>query len=93
MTETTNLRERLAALEHEQWAHWTRHLLDHLTPENVERWRRQIDTPYDQLSEPEKDSDREWADRVLELVRLQPHPRARRRIGMGSKRRGLISRA
>jgi hypothetical protein len=43
-------------------------LLDHLTPENVERWRRQVDTPYEELSEPEKQGDREWADRVLELV-------------------------
>jgi hypothetical protein len=68
MTDLTPLRERLAALEHEQWAHWTRYLLDHLTPENVERWRRQIDTPYERLSEPEKESDREWADRVLKLV-------------------------
>ena len=68
MTDKTHLRERLAALEHEQWAHWTRYLLDHLTPENVERWRRQIDTPYDRLSEPEKGSDREWADRVLGLI-------------------------
>ena len=68
MTEATTLRERLAALEHEQWAHWTRYLLDHLTPENIERWRRQIDTPYERLSEPEKESDREWADRVLKLV-------------------------
>lgn len=42
---TPTLRERLAALEHEQWAHWTRYLLDHLTPENTELWRRQIDRP------------------------------------------------
>jgi hypothetical protein len=62
------LRERLAALEHEQWAHWTRYLLDHLTPENIELWRRQVDTPYEELSESEKDSDREWADRVLRIV-------------------------
>ena len=69
-----SLRERLAALEHEQWAHWTRHLLDHLTPEDVERWRRQIETPYDQLSETEKRSDREWADRVLKLVGASATP-------------------
>jgi hypothetical protein len=68
MMVTAPIRERLAALEHEQWAHWTRYLLDHLTPENVERWRRQIDTPYEELSEPEKQGDREWADRVLEIV-------------------------
>ena len=72
MTETTPLREALAALEHEQWAAWARHLLDNLTPENVARWRRQIDTPYDQLSEAEKDRDREWADRVLRLLGRPP---------------------
>jgi hypothetical protein len=74
MTVATPLRERLAALEHEQWANWTRYLLDHLTPEDVERWRRQIDTPYEQLSEAEKQSDREWADRVLELIRASAAP-------------------
>jgi len=62
------LREKLAALEHEQWAHWTRYMLDHLTPDNVEQWRRQIDTPYGELSEREKESDREWADRVLAII-------------------------
>ncbi len=64
----SDLRERLAALEHEQWAHWTRHLLANLTPENVARWRRQCDTPYDRLTEAEKESDREWADRVLAVL-------------------------
>jgi hypothetical protein len=77
MQMTTPIRERLAALEHEQWAHWTRHLLDHLTPENIERWRRQIDTPYDELSESEKQSDREWADRVLELIKESAAPEGR----------------
>lgn len=79
MEMTTPIRERLAALEHEQWAHWTRYLLDHLTPENVEHWRKPIDTPYEGLSEPEKQSDREWADRVLELVRESIPPRERAR--------------
>ncbi len=63
-----SLRERLADLEHEQWTHWTRHLLDHATPENVARWRRQCETPYSALTESEKESDREWADRVLRLL-------------------------
>jgi hypothetical protein len=45
-----------------------------LTHENVERWRRQIDTPYEQLSEAEKQSDREWADRVLEIIRASAAP-------------------
>ncbi len=71
---TPTLRERLAALEHEQWAHWTRYLLDHLTPENTELWRRQIDTPYEELSESEKDSDQEWADQVLRIVQAIGSP-------------------
>ncbi|OWK47146.1 hypothetical protein [Fimbriiglobus ruber] len=62
------LREQLAALEHEQWAHCTRHLLAHATPENIARWQRQCDTPYDQLTEEEKDADRGWADRALAII-------------------------
>jgi hypothetical protein len=31
----------------------------------VERWTRQTRTPYSQLSEKEKDSDREQADKII----------------------------
>lgn len=80
-----SLRERLAALEHLQWAHWTRYMLDTIGKERLERmadendpdieelpcvkrWRNQIDTPYNMLSEAEKSSDREWADKALMLI-------------------------
>lgn len=72
-----SLREALAELEHSQWAHWTKYMLECLHPitirtpetqEVVDRWRRQITTPYGELSEQEKDSDREWAYKVLDLV-------------------------
>lgn len=62
------LREKLAELEHRQWAHWTRYMLDNLSFENIERWKRQIQTPYNELPEAEKDSDRVWADKVLEVL-------------------------
>ena len=69
------LREALAAVEHEQWAHWTRYMLDTLrntgipmTSEIVARWERQIATPYAELTEAEKNSDREWADKVLAVL-------------------------
>jgi len=65
----SNTFEKLAALEHEQWAHWTKHMLDNLTPENIERWRKQIDTPYEELSEEEKESDRKWARKVMSRVK------------------------
>ena len=72
--------EALADLEHQQWAHWTTYMLDALYALTagsgvdlealpcVKRWRRQIDTPYAELSEKEKESDREWARKVLEVA-------------------------
>lgn len=64
-TSRKHLLEVLADLEHRQWAHWTRYMLDNFTPENVDRWRKQVQTDYSDLSEREKDSDRTWASTVL----------------------------
>ena len=63
-----DLREKLAALEHGQWAHWTRYMLDNLTSEDIARWRRQPETSYTELSDKEKESDRQWANKVLSLL-------------------------
>jgi hypothetical protein len=64
-----SLRERMASLEHEQWAHWTSYMLDNLTPENIKRWKQQIKTSYSDLSDKEKESDREWADKGIKCIR------------------------
>jgi hypothetical protein len=78
----SKLLEDLAELEHSQWAHWTKYMLDRLeqlekeqdandpykVQKQIKNWRRQIDTPYDKLSEKEKDSDRKWAGKVLECI-------------------------
>lgn len=61
--------EKLADLEHKQWAHWTQYMLDNLTPENIARWRAQIEISYPELSEKEKESDRDWARNVLSVTR------------------------
>jgi len=63
-----DLIEKLAALEHDQWAHWTKYMLVNLTDENIARWKEQIDTPYSKLSEKDKDKDREWAQKVLDIT-------------------------
>ncbi len=39
-----------------------------IPPEKVARWERQMRTGYGELSEAERDSDREQADRVLALL-------------------------
>lgn len=69
MGETRGLREQLAAIEHERWAHWQRYLHGRCVPNRdgsltipvllVKHWERQIATPYDALSEAEKDADRQ----------------------------------
>lgn len=63
------LRDDLADLEHVQWAHWTKYMLDNLTPENIARWTKQIDTPFSELSPEEQKSDYDWADKVLDILR------------------------
>ena len=73
-------RETLAALAHDQWSGWMRYLYGRCTSHPggaltipahwVARWQRQMNTDYDDLSEAEKESDRQEADRVLTLSGL-----------------------
>jgi hypothetical protein len=71
-------RERLAALEHRQWSHWMRYMFSrcirkkhgdlHIPLEMVQRWERQMNTPYEKLDDMERQSDRSWADKVLDIL-------------------------
>jgi len=64
------LLEKLAELEHEQWQHWMVYMLNNLTPKNIERWKWQVNTPYNMLTEAEKESDRIWARKMItEILR------------------------
>lgn len=63
-----DVRELLAEIEHIQWAHWTEYMLDNLNEKNITRWRSQIKTEYKDLTEKEKDSDRVWANKVIEAI-------------------------
>ena len=70
-----------ANLEHDRWARWQKHMFskcnnrvdgDKVIPaELVERWQRQIDTPYSELSEQEKESDRKETREYLPLVNTE----------------------
>ncbi len=31
--------EELAGLEHDQWAHWTKYMLENLTEKDIKRWK------------------------------------------------------
>lgn len=76
-----DLREKFAALVHDQWSGWMKYLFglcqgtkwlagpQVAIPEAAEeRWRRQMSTPYGQLPEEEKKSDRELAGKFIELI-------------------------
>ena len=58
----------LSDYEHRQWAGWFRHQLEQSSPENIERWKRQADTPFALLSDEEKAVDRRFADAALRAI-------------------------
>lgn len=77
-TQGDELREKLATIEHERWADWQQWVHQNLArkedgwylldPAVYERWERQINTPYAELSDKEKSSDMEQVDRYWPLI-------------------------
>ena len=73
--------EKLANMQHKIWSQWMDYLFSVckeygdgsmvIPKDKVERWKRQIDTPYYELSEPEKDSDRNIAFDVLKDIQKE----------------------
>lgn len=73
------LLERLAAVEHQRWAHWQEYMHSKgarqadgtlvLPADLVERWDEQIATPYAELSDDEKESDREQVRAYLDIIK------------------------
>ena len=73
------MREKLADLCHRQWSGWMEYLFGKcaFNPNDgtatipkwaVDRWQHQLSTEYAHLSEEEKNSDRDEADRFLTLI-------------------------
>lgn len=70
--------DELAAIEHGRWAHWQRYVHDKgqrqtdgsiiLPADLVDRWERQISTEYKDLTNEEKESDREQVRKYLPLL-------------------------
>lgn len=71
--------ERLADIEHARWAKWQRYLHSKaarqadgslvIPAELVQQWERQIETPYEELSEEEKESDRDQVREYTEVIK------------------------
>ena len=72
------LMEKLADIEHQRWADWQAYLHSKcsripdgllISKSNVVHWEHQIKTDYKDLSEQEKDSDREQVMRYFSLIK------------------------
>lgn len=71
-------RETLAEYAHDAWSGWMKYLFEKSTKNAdgtvtipqwaVERWERQMNTPYSELPETEKASDRKEADEMLAIM-------------------------
>ena len=62
------LLETLADIEHERWSSWMQWMFDHWTDENIERWKQQMLTPYADLPEHSKESDRKEVRKTLAAI-------------------------
>ena len=69
--------ERLSALEHDQWVQYSKSVYkqirqsasrEDLIKKATDKWSSKW-KPYDLLSESEKDKDRIWTNKVLEIVK------------------------
>lgn len=79
------MREKLAALAHESWSGWMQYLFNRtqrssrlapghecvISHEDAKRWQRQMNTPYADLPESEKASDRAEADKMLAVLQAE----------------------
>lgn len=71
--------ERLAALEHDRWSGWMNYLFTQgysredgafvIDPESVRWWQHLIDTPYAELTERSKESDRQEVRKTLDVLK------------------------
>lgn len=73
-----DIKEKLAEYAHNQWSGWMKYLFEKSTKNEdgtvtipkwaVDRWERQMNAPYIELSEQEKESDRKEADGMINIV-------------------------
>ncbi len=85
-----DLFERLAAIEHERWSDWQKymhslgtihHIGNLLIPaQSVKQWERQMATPYAELSDQEKESDRDQVRRYWDLIQQYGFDAARKTV-------------
>jgi hypothetical protein len=74
------LREKFAKIAHESWTGWMEYLFSKsienpdgsytIPKEFVDWWKSEMDTPYENLTEKQKESDRKEADKYLSTFNI-----------------------
>lgn len=64
------LLEALARLSHQEWMEWSKAIAENecLSLNRMRRWQGDLWKPYDELTDDQKEQDRERARRMLEIV-------------------------
>ena len=68
--------ESLAEFFHNQWIHWMKYMIPIIeenneeTVESINKWKKQMKTPYKKLTNKEKESDREQVDKFFDFLGL-----------------------
>ncbi len=85
MSVVTSLREKIASEQHAIWSHWMKYMFTQgiynkdgswiMPAEKVERWSRQMNTDYVDLTDKERESDRDQADKVLAIAGAKVIPK------------------
>lgn len=93
--------EQLADKEHASWANWMDYLFSRcpiradgaaIIPfELVERWKRQVETPYAELSEQEKQSDRDEVAHILPIIDKYVDGKLKNAVVKTISRGGLVN--
>lgn len=73
--------EKIASVQHDIWSHWMTYLFEVSTlnkdgsvtipADKVERWKRQMNTNYSELSNDEKKSDLEQAKKIITIIDMK----------------------
>lgn len=76
---TSDVLEDMADQEHDSWSRWMEHLFKKseknpdgtvtIPKDKVERWERQMKTPYNKLSDKEKESDRKEVRKFIKIIK------------------------
>lgn len=91
-----------ADLEHSRWARWQKYMHSKILPsaydgimeigtELIDRWERQIKTPYSELSEKEKESDRKEVRQYLPLLEAHDQRLIEKVVEMVESKKDRIS--